>query len=486
MNVTRTEINAREPEVPAQQARSEISYKTLTSLQPGERFRATITDIQPNRVTIRLSSGETLTAKSYILPEARIGEETIFMVKENLKGQVLLEMLKPGADVMQKNIIKEALANLFLPVTEENIALAKALIENNLPLTKEMLEKALFIKYSAGAGISGTLDMDKILFLIKEGFPLSADSAAALNRALEGGFALKGNLAALAELLTQLPDTPLKRGILEALLPDGVPTTLPEAGEPDLEPAEEQAPAIPRELREERLVTAELLNRLAAETSPQAREALLNDLRAELKKAMFIPLDGDTVKNPGEYYKDLAEIVKLLTERLAASGKTVPEVLVPSETARAAGGMFEALRDDMRFMNSISVEREYIQIPFVLQNRENQGNLIIFKNRRGGGSLPHGSSCALIALDLEALGYVEVLVNKTYSSVSLEFRAKESASEKLFKHNAADLVSALQSRGYEARVGFKKLREPFRLTDPSPAEPGEKGPPKRYSFDMRV
>ena len=69
--------------------------KPIARLEAGDRFEALVLDIQVGRITLRLPSGESLTARSLILPEARIGEKSVFIVKENVKGQVALEMQKP-------------------------------------------------------------------------------------------------------------------------------------------------------------------------------------------------------------------------------------------------------------------------------------------------------------------------------------------------------------------------------------------------------
>ena len=76
-----------------------ISIRRFHELQVGDIFRATIQNIRPGEVTLRFVGGETFTARSKVLPEARINEESLFRVKENdFQGKIVLEFVRrfPG------------------------------------------------------------------------------------------------------------------------------------------------------------------------------------------------------------------------------------------------------------------------------------------------------------------------------------------------------------------------------------------------------
>ena len=71
--------------------------RTFYALKPGTRFKALITDIQPGKVTIRIDGGASFTARTRLLPEARIGEESFFVVRENnMRGLIQLEIINPS------------------------------------------------------------------------------------------------------------------------------------------------------------------------------------------------------------------------------------------------------------------------------------------------------------------------------------------------------------------------------------------------------
>ena len=76
-----------------------IGTRRFYEMQAGDVFKATIHDIRPGEVTIRFSGGELYTARSYVLPNARIGEESLFCVQENdFKGRIVLKMVHSIGD----------------------------------------------------------------------------------------------------------------------------------------------------------------------------------------------------------------------------------------------------------------------------------------------------------------------------------------------------------------------------------------------------
>ena len=70
--------------------------RRIIALQPGDKFYATIQDVQPTMIKLLLENGESLSARSQVYPDARIGEQAAFMVKDNQRGHIMLELVKTG------------------------------------------------------------------------------------------------------------------------------------------------------------------------------------------------------------------------------------------------------------------------------------------------------------------------------------------------------------------------------------------------------
>ena len=162
--------------------------KNFYAMPAGTCFKALILDIQPGRITIRLDEGGKFTARSLILPDARIGEESYFRVKvNNFDGLIQLEMIKGTPEARQDNLVQEALKDAGLYNVAENIEIGRALMEKNLPLDPQTLQKTAFFRhYQPEEGfVSNESAMEKAVFLLQEGFPADASSLLALDAILD-------------------------------------------------------------------------------------------------------------------------------------------------------------------------------------------------------------------------------------------------------------------------------------------------------------
>ena len=74
-----------------------IDIRKFFELQAGDRFSAILLDIRPGEMIIQFAGGHVYNAKSFVMPNAHIGDECMFLVKENdLNGRIVLEVVKGG------------------------------------------------------------------------------------------------------------------------------------------------------------------------------------------------------------------------------------------------------------------------------------------------------------------------------------------------------------------------------------------------------
>ena len=148
-----------------------VGIRRFNELLPGDKFVAIIHDIQPGKVTIRFKDGQMYTARSLVLPEARIGEESMFAVRENdFEGRIVLEMVKLPPETKMVNMLREALQNAGLVPNPENLAMGKNIIDNGLPVDASTLQKAAFFTYAKARGL-GQLGAEAVVFLLRENMP---------------------------------------------------------------------------------------------------------------------------------------------------------------------------------------------------------------------------------------------------------------------------------------------------------------------------
>lgn len=415
--------------------------RNLSELSAGDIFKATVTDIQPNQVSLRLATGGELTAKSLVLPDARIGDDTLFAIKENNKGQILLEMIRPDGDTLKENIAREALISANIYPNGENLSLAKALMDNNLPIDANSLQKAAFFHYSAV-----NMPIEQILFLMKENFTMDAVNIDTLEKLMEqGGFSQK--LTDAAELFSQLDDS-LKGQVLEKLLPV-FELTSPEFAES----------------------VKNTLSSVANGGKTDIRELML-----KAKHFLSLTLKGkNSLDKLDEYFSRLHKALSEIEKLPSPSGDKNNFIEKASD-----------LKQQLEFMDHIGNYKEYMQIPINLEGRLNNAELFIFKEPRKKRNLSERAS-VLIAMDYINLGRVEVFIDKVEKNINFQFHSDKHESLKQLSSGFNELGKRLLEAGYKITgVSFKNIDECFTVLKTIETSESKAAEKKRYSFDMRV
>jgi len=445
--------------------------RNFNELAQGDKFVATVLDIKKSEVTIRLHSGNTLTARSLVLPEARIGEETIFMVKENIKGQILLEMLKSDNVDLQNKLIKDALGAATLPTTKENVELVRSLIENRLPIDLNTIKKATFFNHA-----SNNLDMSKVLFLLKEDFPAVSKSIHALNGILDKTLGLKENMKTLANEVLNTSNHELKRHLLEMMLENSTVDVGKNDKMVNQRMLDSERSLVDSGLSTSKVDTAKLIEYLI-KGSGELKLQAAGDILALINNRLFISLEQrDTPEKLEMFYKDLGELTEKLLNKL---GENALEPKIQNS--------LENIRDTIQFMNHVNNYKNYFQIPFQMNGKQNEAELFIMKdnNKKNNKKRLKEQASILIGIDFENLGRVETFVNKTQNSLSFQFKSAREDVEELISSHINDLIEPLERKGYNIlQINFKKLTESFDVKEDFKQETNEA--PRRYSFDMRV
>jgi len=103
-----------------------------------------------------------------VLPEARIGEESIFVVRENdFDGRIALEMFKLDESTKRNNMLVEIIKNAGMSPTPEFLLMGQKLIENGLAVDSTTLQKMALFTHAK-------LDADSAIFLLRENMPIDS------------------------------------------------------------------------------------------------------------------------------------------------------------------------------------------------------------------------------------------------------------------------------------------------------------------------
>ena len=175
--------------------------KSLAELVPGQVFSAEILDIQPGNINLKIGQ-QSLSARTLSPPDARIGDNATFVVRDNSPGQIVLEFLRGGLEgttsQVSASIVKEALSAANMQYTNQNSGLIESLVNHNLPIDNHSVQRAAFFKYSMP-----NAPFEQIAFLMENNFAPTERTVDMFQKLIEGQVNLKGELASLNQYVNE-------------------------------------------------------------------------------------------------------------------------------------------------------------------------------------------------------------------------------------------------------------------------------------------
>lgn len=180
----------------------------LSGLKPGDTVRAQVLENSGSELTLKLSDGSTVLASAMTPVEASEGEFVNFIYRGTLDGKPALEVavkaMQPQAD-QTIDIVKNTLAALKLPLTDQNIQLALALKSQNLPLTAETMAKVTNL-----TGSNTDIKPNTAAFLAAANMSGDTNSIEKLQSLLAGRLKLNNDIAELLRFSETISDTKLE------------------------------------------------------------------------------------------------------------------------------------------------------------------------------------------------------------------------------------------------------------------------------------
>lgn len=194
---------------------------------------------------------------------------------------------------------------------------------------------------------------------------------------------------------------------------------------------------------------------------------------------MLRPEDVASPDKVEELYRRLDRQLKGLTDALEHAG----------QTGSAAYKAAVSMSSNIDFLQQINQMYAYVQLPLKLQQREAQGELYVYTNRKKMAG-NDGNITALLHLDMEYLGPVDVYVSMKNSKVSTKFYLQDDEMIDFIGAHIDILTRRLKERGYECNCAMVRRDEQTGEATQGGLEPvlrQEKGIMlSHYSFDVRT
>lgn len=519
-------------------ANTEQVNRQIRALVPGQTLRGEVVSREGNNAQIRLLQDVLVDAKVDADIRLELGQNITFQVKNN--GQTL--NLSPlFTNMATEGTVLKALDMASLPVNENTVAMTKQLMDAGLPIDKNTLQQ-IWHESNAfpDAEILDLVNLHKVELPVTEENITQMASYRNLTHQLTAGIAETGeSLTNMLQGLVESGDieqaATIYSEVLELLafedaagetvtgqqqtegpLPEpGVDVTVtpeeaeqmpvqPSATAPEAVPGQktiieeptETAPDNGQTIKENpgaektqeapQLQNLQKLLKQGLETKdiPLLRSILHNSKVAELPAKLLAdrwsikPEDVESPEKVEKLYQKLGKQLKGLSNLLEENG----------QRGSSAYQNVTNLSQNVDFLQQINQTYAYIQLPLHLRQGEHKtGELFVYTNKKNLAR-KDGQVSALLHLDMEHLGPLDVYVALKDTKVSTKFYVQNDAILDYLEANMDVLTERLQKRGYDCKCEttlHTELQQTAQAMTPLLKTEGSV-PVAQYAFDVRT
>lgn len=454
----------------------------LNSLVTGQTIGGQIRSMDGSQILLDMGNGVEINARLDGDIKASIGQHMLFEVKGNSDDKLMLSPLYTNLSA-GKSAAMGALNAAGMPLTAENVAMVKSMMEEGLPIDKNSLwqmgkavadfpqasadtivrltamgmeiDETNVMQYEATKNMQHQLlhtmeditgGLPQVLSSFgKEGQQLSGlqfmkdmlevlqGTEAAEGEAAKGGVSVKGLLKEIAEGKGGVPEKGAAGTPEEAVrqLADEDGTVLLKDG---AKAAEHGRMRLPDAL-EERLAD------LQKDFTGQIKNLLSE--KWTIKPESFS--DKEEVK---EFYQKIKSQSGQLQELFSAVGKTDTQ----------AGQAVQQMNQNLEFMQNLNQMFPYLQIPLKASMENAHGELYVYQKKKGKVS-EDGSTSALLHLEMEHLGNMDIYVKMKDYNVSTQFTLANEAVLDFLGDHIHILNERLEKKGYHMQAEMKYKEE---------------------------
>lgn len=227
-----------------------------------------------------------------------------------------------------------------------------------------------------------------------------------------------------------------------------------------------------KEMGIESTLTEQIRN---GEVSPRELLNLIKDFLGKDKAGGIMPPELERVLNSREFHtllkseiekqwliepKNVADPDKVekLYERIRQQSAKLLETLQTADKGNtSAARTVQNLQNNVDFMNKMNQVFTYIQLPLKMTGSKAHGDLYVYTNKKSLAK-KDGNVSALLHLDMEHLGPLDVYVAMQNQKVSTNFTLSDESALDLIEQHIGLLDERLAKRGYDLKAQFQ-IRE---------------------------
>ena len=493
-------------------------------LTVGQTFSGEVKNVDGNEIQLLLQDGKTLTAKMEQGISLEPGQKLSFEVKSNAKNQLSIRPLYANLSHNQTAI--NALKGAGLTVTNSNLNMVNTMMQEGMSVNRQALLEML-----KNLNANPQAPVENIIALKKLEIPITPQNLSHFENYQNYTHQILGDVKELAQGLVELATEPFAQNTAQtdfttlkqvlAMLPeeamsqkdsfnmsaDGNGNSIGEQTEAAVNETGTKETAamthnsqgmqetfakmtfLEEQLKQLKVPEAEremilsgdipknivhyLKGALAgadqidfSQLSDEKKQALslllknedvLGKFRSELEN-LFTLKPQDIVKEGmmKELYRQIMEQSGRAMEILNESGKENPALMKSAQS----------LQDNVQFMNQLNHVMTYIQLPLKMTEQNAHGELYVYTNKKNLAK-KDGNVSALLHLDMEALGPMDVYVAMQQQKVNTHFYMQDDDTLSFIEKNIHILDERLAKKGYQmnTQTTVKSKEERESVTD---------------------
>lgn len=426
---------------------TQLMRQFIQALTPGQVISGEVADVSGDLLKLLITQNGNQVAINARLEQNMalpLGKSILFQVKNN--GSTLY--LSPLYENMgMEKTAALALEQAGIPVTEATLALTGTLMKEGMPIDRESLLKMYQQVTQYGEGqLSNIVDLHKLQLPVnQENLEQMGNYKNMSHQLLDGLTQFETELTQTLQSLTAKGENDLAGQLLKAVLTDAAESRegtvlIREEGTVVLK--EGEVNTVLSKSSDSREMLGALVKLLDSGVELPMKE-LLADQRFE--KALKEYLKQEFMVSPEETTK---EKIKELYSKLGRQLQSVAEALDKGSLLESSfGKTVTQMQQNVSFMHQVNQMYAYIQLPLKMAGNEAHGELYVYSNKKRLSS-EDGEVSALLHLDMDHLGPVDVYVAMQQEKVSTQFYLRDEELLDFINDNIHILTERLQKKGY--------------------------------------
>lgn len=180
--------------------------------------------------------------------------------------------------------------------------------------------------------------------------------------------------------------------------------------------------------------------------------------------------------------EDVSRLYDRIQEQTARLAQALSQAGV--ENSPAAKSVSQ-IRENIDFLNQLNQTYAYVQLPLKLSGQKAHGDLYVYSNKKNLAR-KDGTVSALLHLDMEHLGSLDIYVAMTQEKVSTQFYLEREELLDFMEQHISLLNERLSRKGYSVKSEVLLREKPVHVIEEIVKQEGNASVLSQYAFDVRA